>query len=367
MDNRPQIRYINIAKGFAIFAVVLWHLRFEMGNDFFPIANLFGAMWHVPVFFMLSGFFIREEKLLQPKSFIRNKMKRLYIMLLYYYFPATLMHNCLLDWGWYDTTIDYHGKFVTYWNCSELLKRIAECMAFAGREPIMGAMWFVYVLLLAFIGYSLVSTVVHRIVKEEKKYEIYKALLLLFLVIVSCVFSEKFSLTIPRVNNTFTAIWLIYCGYIIRNVVKVDFNNGYVAIAAFLLLYHTAMIGGGISLNRNYYHDAFFLTGVSFSALYIVCYLSRKIEFTWGGIFLEKCGKESFHIMALHLVGFKFGIIIINLLGANIFLADQMPKLGSNYLYVVILFTFGITFPLVFMYLFRKVKTFVIVKCQRCV
>lgn len=362
MSNRPQIRYINIAKGIAISAVVLWHLRFAIGNQYLPIGSLFGNMWHVPVFFMLSGFFIREEILLQPKIFIGNKMKKLYLMLLYYYIPATLMHNLLIDLGWYNTTIDYHGKFVTYWSLSELFKRIVECMVFAGREPILGAMWFVYVLLFAFIGYSLVSTVIHKIAKDEKKYEINRAVCLLLLVIISSVCSEKLSFTIPRVNNTLSAIWLIYCGYIAKNVIKFEFINGYVAFAAFLLLYHLAIIGGGISLNRNYYHDVFFLTGTSFSALYVVCYLSRKIEHTLGGVFFERCGKDSFHIMALHLVGFKLGILILNIAGANIGLANQMPQLGSNYLYVIILFACGILFPLCFMYLFRKMKSYIFIE-----
>lgn len=360
MNHHPQIRYINIAKGFAIMAVLLGHLKFHRSFQFFPIGELYGGMWHVPVFFMLSGFFIREELLLQPKIFIGNKMNKLYTMLLYYYIPATLMHNLLIDWGVYDTTIDYQGKFVTYWNLGDFFLRIAESMAFAGREPILGAMWFVYVLLLAFIGYSFISTIVHKICNDERKYEIYRALCLLFLVLFSCICSEKFSLTIPRVNNTLTAMWLIYCGYIVRNIIKVKFNNGYVAIAAFMLLYHIAMIGGGIALYKNYYHDVFLLTGVSFSALYVVCYLSRKIESTWVGWGVEKCGKDSFHIMALHLVGFKLGIVIMNMFGANIFLADQMPKLGSNYLYVIILFTCGVVFPLLFIYLFRMVKSYII-------
>ena len=61
---------------------------------------------------------------------------------------------------------------MTYWGISEMMKRVMMAFAFAGTEPILGVMWFLYVLLLAFIGYSLVSYVLSRFVVDEHRYEL---------------------------------------------------------------------------------------------------------------------------------------------------------------------------------------------------
>lgn len=358
--KKQQLEWVNIAKGMAICAVVLWHIDFlTPTSDYLPIRSVFGATWHVPVFFLISGFFIHEEQLKNPKVFIGKKMSKLYLQLLYYYIPCTLLHNVFIDWGWYDTAIDYHGKTMSYWGIFEMVKKIAMAVCFAGTEPILGAMWFLYVLLLAFIGYSLVSFFLSKMV-EEKHYELCRAITLFLLCVISCTATQVFEKTIPRGNNTLTAIWLIYCGYIIRNVLKVKFNKWTIAILAFIILYHLSMINGCIHLNDNHYNDVITMTLSSIAALYVVCHISQRIEKSKMGKFLSICGRDSFHIMALHLIGFKVGITLMNLLGMGVNIATQKPDLGTKYPLVAALFLFSILFSLGFIYLFRKLKMSVI-------
>lgn len=60
-------------------------------------------------FFLLGGFFLKEEKLIQPVNFIKGKIQSLYKLLLYFYIPAVLFHNVLMHIGWYDEVTDYGG------------------------------------------------------------------------------------------------------------------------------------------------------------------------------------------------------------------------------------------------------------------
>lgn len=59
---------VDIAKGISIIAIVLRHINF-----LYPVGqlvntkDLFIYLWHVAVFFLLAGFFIKEEQLVQPK------------------------------------------------------------------------------------------------------------------------------------------------------------------------------------------------------------------------------------------------------------------------------------------------------------
>lgn len=67
-------QWVDIAKGIAISAVVLFHISYSFPNlKLLPVTALFGYAWHVPVFFLIGGFFIKEEKLVRPVSFIRGK------------------------------------------------------------------------------------------------------------------------------------------------------------------------------------------------------------------------------------------------------------------------------------------------------
>ena len=356
-ENKQKLVFVNIAKGIAICAVVLLHLRFQCVDGIFPLRSLLGDSWHVAVFFIIGGFFIKNDKLLQPKSFIKKKMLTLYKMLIFYYIPAVLLHNYLINIGWYSTQIDYHGKVMRNYNIVDTISHIIQSICFAGREPILGAMWFVYVLLLAFIGYTFVSCIIYKITKgNELRYEIYRAIVLFVLCAISSTLSEEFGIMIPRCSNTITAMWLIHLGYILKNIIKCKFDNKYIALISIIIVYHIAVNVGAVSLNVNKYQDATMLTISSVSALYFICWFSRKIENKSVGKFLNKCGEESFHIMALHLVGFKLGIELLNMCGANIMIASQMPLLGKNYLFVIILFLFGVLFPICFIWVFRTIK-----------
>ena len=93
-------------------------------------------------------------------------------------------------------------------------------------------------------------------------------------------------------------------------------------------------------------------------ALYVVCYFSKKIENSHIGHLLSKCGKDSFYIMGLHFLGFKIGSCILSLFEVNTDLASLTAPAGKSFLLLVYYWIFAIVFSIVFMALFRKVKTF---------
>lgn len=155
--------YVDIAKGIAILSVVLLHVDFAYPQlSFVNIRALLGGYWHVPVFFLIGGFFLKEEKLSRPFSFIKGKFKSLYLPALYVYLPATLLHNCLFGWGWYSPDADYSGKTIAEWDAKGYALGVCKTFLCAGREPIMGAMWFVYALLFALCGYSVTCWIVNK-------------------------------------------------------------------------------------------------------------------------------------------------------------------------------------------------------------
>ena len=143
----------------------------------------------------------------------------------------------------------------------------------------------------------------------------------------------------------------------------IKFDSELIAFISLILVWHLSVNEGCIHLNDNTYRDVVILTISSVCALYMLSYFSQRIEKKYIGRFLALCGRDSFHIMALHFVGFKLGLMLYNssvgtvLGGVN--LATQKPNLGANYLLVLMLFAFSLCSCLGFIYVFRRMVFFV--------
>lgn len=355
MNKRQQ--WVDVAKGIAIIAVVLGHIRFLYPDlILLPLSVLMVWLWHVPVFFLIGGFFLKEEKLQKPISFMKGKFRSLYLLILYIYIPILLLHNWFLHIGFYDTGIEYYGKFVTEWGWMDLLKNILLAICFAGREPLLGAMWFVYVLFLALCILSIVSWGLKKLIQDDRKYEFVRFLVLLLGAVASCTLTKLFDFTIPRGNNTIVAVWLIYVGMMLFQKLHLKFDNGFVAVISGLVAYHAAIVLGGVNLAANEYSDVVTLTIVSCACLYVICYVSKMIEASKAGLLMAQIGKDSFYVMGLHFIGFKVFSLILITFGCNRALAELCPSVDSNIFMLFGYLIFGVGFPLLFMFLFRKLK-----------
>lgn len=220
-------------------------------------------------------------------------------------------------------------------------------------------MWFVYVLFIALCGLSITSKILHLLIKDKKKYEWIRCATLLFFCILSSTMTNLFGFTIPRFNNTFTAMWLIYCGYILKNNFHLNFTNKFICLISILIVYHIATMQGGVLLNANQYHDALTLTISSIAALYIVNYTSQKIEKSYIGHILAFCGKNSFYIMGLHFLGFKLGTIILSWIGIKQNLGELMAPAQSSFVLLLFYLIFSVVFSLLFITSLRQLKAIV--------
>lgn len=199
MNNKRSLS-VDIAKGIAIIAIVFGHINvtYPQLSLFNPTALLYG-LWHVPVFFILGGFFIKEEQLIHPLSWFKKKFLKLYLKILYFYIPAVLLHNFFINIGWYST--DSTDPVIDTYSSFEFAKQTILSILCAGREPILGAMWFVYVLFMALIGVSIISWLINKFLKDKSRVSTVRFIVLLILTITSGIVSNKYGVTIRRFSN----------------------------------------------------------------------------------------------------------------------------------------------------------------------
>lgn len=117
MFKIERVNCIGFVKEAAIIAVVFGYITcFESAPQCLHIKSFFAYTWHVGVFFMVSGFFLKDVGKDNIKDLLKKKTKQLYLLALYFYLPAVLLHNALLHIGWYETTNPIDGKVMTLWS-----------------------------------------------------------------------------------------------------------------------------------------------------------------------------------------------------------------------------------------------------------
>ena len=131
-DSTNRLEYMDIFRGFGIVLMIMGHVYFGSRFDFFIHA------FHMPMFFVISGFFFKSSYDVALSVFIRKKARALlvpYILfgLFHYVVNIFLYHNISLD----------PLKHLLFINTTGL--------------PIAGALWFLTALFITEVIYFLID------------------------------------------------------------------------------------------------------------------------------------------------------------------------------------------------------------------
>lgn len=335
----PRQHWVDAVKGIAIMAVVLLHSDYNFyHSEWLPLWSLLGNSWHVGVFFMVSGFFIRANE--GFATCLAKNCKSLYLKLVIIYLAAIALHNQFIDWGLYQSGQEYGGKIMEYYSLPQILKQGILAIVGAGREPILSPLWFVYVLFAARIALNATFHLTDRIFRKTKHKELLRGLLILMLCIGGHVLSNVAEIQIPRYGNLFSAMWLMYLGYCLNRVRKVQFNSGWWALAGGAAYYLCTIACGPNVLMTNTYHNVLSLTLCTTGALYALCFAAKWCERKAPAAvsLIAAVGERSFWIMALHLLAFKVATLALTALGMS-YPLDVLNSPATPHLWVLITYT----------------------------
>ena len=357
--------YVDIIKGWAMLLIVVFH----SSSGLFPqmFYSLIGGGMDVVIFFIIAGFFIKSERLMNPKGFIQPKLKTLYVPATVIYVCSVLLHNVFVDIGWYPLGEIHagNGQPFHYYDVKDFALGVLKAVCCAGSgELAMGAMWFLYSLLYSMIGLSLLAWGTKKLVANKIVRERTLIVILLIGLIASCVMTQIFSLTINRLNVSITAMALIYLGKKIYQDYQWTFDNTFYFIISCLIFVSVVFLQKEhITMARNKYQDILQLCVGGGTLLYIWGYIAKRIVSTWVGKLLALIGRESLYIMALHIVGFFICNSLMELLGVY---QQGDPKgmytykMQGNILIFICYMVFAIGFSLTSINLFRRLKSIIL-------
>lgn len=359
ISNRSNC--VDIIKGWAMLTIIVFHCSSNLIRG--EVSQLLGNPWNVPIFFILGGFFLKEDSLDKPKIFLEKKIKSLYIPATIIYGLNVLLHNVFVCIGWYPLG-ELHpatGVNFEYYGCRETVVGLLKVFAAAGSgELSMGAMWFLYSLLYAFVGIVILYMVINLVQKDIVKKFYYMTFTLLLIASISCILTQEYDMTISRFSTSATAMFLIWWGMIINQKLKWKYDNKWAFAIALVAFTHCAIMGSDdMVLARNRYQNLPFMIVGCTAAIYCWGYIGRLIENHWIGKFLALCGRDSLYLMAFHIIGFFMcNSFMVKLC---VFSTDS-PRglytylLGDNGLLLLVYTFFGVAIPLVIMFVFRKIK-----------
>lgn len=356
---KKRYEWLDIIKAICIIAVVIFHIDYKSNisilNIFWEYLSKVSGLYKVTIFYCIAGITLNNEKMKKTFSFLFHKFKKLYLKVLIIGLCSVLLHNVFINIGFYKLGFSYPGRIMSVYGIKDFIVNTIYTVFLGNREIILGAFWFVYSLIICFIMLALIEYLINKLkfIKYRREFRI---IVTFFLMVTSICVSNCFNITIPRFSNSLVGLFLLdFTNYLFANKFLAN-NNLYLLLCCIINLL-IAPFFGRISMNTNEITSPFFLLVIVGSALYLLIYISKKMENKKYFNFMKYIGKNSFSIMAFHFIGFKIGGYILNLLGFNEDIGLLLP-IADNILIIVYYLIFGILVSLNISYVLKKIFKF---------
>ena len=324
---KVRLRYLDIARGICMICIVLGHLSNRN-------INRIVFTFHIPVFYLLTGYFSRKEDL---KTHVKRKFRTLIIpyyissfLVMFFYGLIGIIRG--FDWNTIKTKL------------LELFKAMLYCAGDSWEKPFkiygIGAIWFLWAIFLGEIIFQL-------LLRMKSGTRVVSVIFLLYF----ADFTVRKICFLPfSIQPACSAVIFIYIGYMVRQNIDL-INNLSIEIKAFLITV-AGLIWFSFILNFHSFWlvHSDFGRGIidiigSLAASFMVILISKVIDkknFLIDGI--AYLGKYSVLFLCAHIIElrtFPYGELIPLLIGSN------QPDLKVLYVKIIIKFVWIILFVII--------------------
>ena len=338
---------ITIAKAIAIILMVMCHAGFgSVSHQGAAFINMF----HMPLFFFVSGYCFKEKYLSDGRKYTINKIKGLYLPFVKWSLLFLVLHNVFFYLNIYSAVYGWQGIVSHLYGIKETVFCAAKIVvAMNETEQLLGGYWFVKEL---FIG-AFVSLLVFKFVKNL--YFGGGILLLLAIVLSFADFEIPFFHVCSR---SFLASFFIVMGRCYKLWgIKTDawYHTLIFAICVYVgsLYFGTSMLGYTMMQIIPYSCCAIMGTILVLNISHV---LSQKHNFLTSSLLFV--GDHTLEVLTWHFLSFKLvSLLIVLLYGLPIEMISQFPVIADYASSFWLLYTIvGVGLPVGVLYLKRKCK-----------
>ncbi|MBO4602836.1 MAG: acyltransferase family protein [Salinivirgaceae bacterium] len=158
---------VSIAKGIAIILMVMAHAR--CGIWWQHYINMF----HMPLFFFMSGYCFKETYLVDTKGFVTKKIKGIWWPFVKWQLIFLLLHNVFFALNIYNGEYGFRGEVSHAYGISETLKNAFYIVTTMSHgEQLLGGFWFLKSLFVGLLFFYFATKLTIYIGKKEEKYSL---------------------------------------------------------------------------------------------------------------------------------------------------------------------------------------------------
>lgn len=333
---------ITIAKAIAIMLMVICHAGLP------HFLGQFVTMFHMPLFFFVSGYCFKDKYLNDMKRFCINKVKGLYLPFVKWSLLFLILHNVFFYLNIYNDVYGARGEVLQLYELKDVVKNVAKIVLTMNEtEQLLGGFWFLKSL---FIGSFLVLGC-FKILRND----FYGGAILFSITLVMA----WFNIEVPVVHiasHTFLAGFFIIMGRAYKRM-NVDADKWRITLMN-LIIVAMGSVWCGTSM-------------LAYSAMQILPYsvcailgtimmlnLSHRLSLHQNIVtqFLKFVGDHTLEVLTWHFLAFKlvsFFIIIIYSLPIELLASFPVIPDYSN-LYWPLYSLVGIGMPLSILYIKKR-------------
>ena len=285
---------MNVAKAIGILAIVAAHCRWGIFGELFPSGS-----FHVPLFFFISGYFFKKE-IIEVGNTIKNYflyVKKQVCRWLSRFYAYHFFYGLMTLWIF----LLFNKKYGALPTPDNLILQPIKEIAFTLDAPL----WFIYQLVVSLIVFALIMTISKKLTKNDyAPLAVFLPMAIAAVLLANPDFTGLSSWMRVLVKTLFTP-FLIYSGYLYRNKLesKIKYDTKtliVVCIIQMLLITFSSPIN--MDLNRAMLHHNIAMFIAPFTGIYFVLFISKLLApLVKPGSFIDKIGRNTFHIMANHL------------------------------------------------------------------
>lgn len=306
MGNSSDLRYnstIGYLKAFGIILMLLGHTGLD--NVFMK----FVVMFHMPLFFIASGYCFKEKYLSNPVKYLRNKIKGIWWPYVKWSLLFLFLHNIFFHMHLYNEQYDYWRSASDVFFFPQIIKTsLAVTMTMHGTEPLLGGYWFLNAL---FFG----SIIAWLIIKYVRNLILGGGILLT----VCLIFNESGKI-LPFVQisaRTFAAALFILIGYALAKYKVRIFNSEQIIVGMLItvigsLFWYMPLHPASYS---NYRFLPYIVSATVATWSFYSLFNRMKGMQSVGLKILDFIGRNTLTILTWHFLSFKlvsFAIVYIN-------------------------------------------------------
>lgn len=337
---------MDIAKAIGIILVVI-------GHSDSPLTS-FVYLFHMPLFFFISGYFYKDEYSDKPLNLIIKRLKTLYVPFVAYEILFLLLHNIFLNINIYSNINNFGIQAVNFYNVKDFIKGFAHILFFNRVEQLAAAFWFFTTLFITNVIFCLISFYVKHVIKNNKHQEIFRTIIIIFSFTLGNVFAYFNIHTQMKVEVALVVLLFFYTGYLYKkyeSIIKIKLSASIICLIALIC----SSFYGTLNISTNENINFVFLLYNSFIGIYFIMCVSNYIANSNNEFKLLKyIGNSTVVILCLHFLCFK----IINLVQILIYkypmyrIASFPTLSGSNGWWFVYVLT-GVFVPICIKYIFN--------------